>query len=231
MNNPFSFFDKIFYINLDSRPDRRDIVEENFRKIGITAERFPAIVLSHEQNQNLIKDGCVFRGEERPVHSRYTKSCALSHLSVILRAKLMEYENVLIFEDDVIFHDDILEELSKSIEELKTMDRWDMFYLGCNPMQYKKISPHLGKSLGAFGGHAYAVNRHFYDVVLNIPFKHMPCIDMYYEILGQHNPNHNLFMALKNLVWQAPGYSDLEEAEVDYFFATRARYDSNMIEE
>jgi hypothetical protein len=32
MNNPFNFFDKIFYINLDSRTDRREFMEEQFKK-------------------------------------------------------------------------------------------------------------------------------------------------------------------------------------------------------
>ena len=117
--NPFDFFDKIFYINLDSRPERKIAVEQLFSKYGIKAERFPAIQLTPEQNEHLRQDGCYFRGDERPEHARYTKSCTLSHLSVIFRAKLMGYKNVLVFEDDVIFREDIIEELSLALEDLK----------------------------------------------------------------------------------------------------------------
>jgi GR25 family glycosyltransferase involved in LPS biosynthesis len=59
--NPFDFFNKIFYINLDSRPERKEAAEALFSKYGIKAERFPAIQLSPEQNENLRQDGCFFR--------------------------------------------------------------------------------------------------------------------------------------------------------------------------
>lgn len=226
--NPFDFFDKIFYINLDSRPERRVQAEELFSKYNIKAERFPAIQLSPEQNQSLREDGCYFRGDERPEHARFTKSCTLSHLSVILRAKLMGYSNVLVFEDDVIFREDIIAELSKTLEDLKKQDRWDMFYIGCNPLRYKRITDNLGQSLGALAAHAYAVNRHFYDAILNIPFKHLPSTDMFYHTLAL-NAENRILMCMQNLAWQAPSYSTLEETEVDYFPSIQARYDSNLI--
>lgn len=227
--NPFDFFDKIIYINLDSRPGRRVSMENLFNKYGIRAERFPAIQLTPEQNEHLRQDGCYFRGDERPEHARYTKSCTLSHLSVILRAKLMRYKNVLVFEDDVIFREDIIEELSLALEDLKKQERWDMFYIGCNPLRYKKVTDHLGMSKGALAAHAYAVNNHFYDTVLNIPFKHLPSTDMYYHNLGVVESNR-VYMAMQNLAWQAPSYSTLEETNVDYFPSIQARYDNNMEE-
>ena len=227
--NPFDYFDKIFYINLDSRPERREQMESLFSKYGIKAERFSAIQLSPEQNEDLRQDGCFFRGDERPEHARFTKSCTLSHLSVILRAKLMGYKNVLVFEDDLVFREDILEELTRSIEDLQKQEKWDMFYIGCNPLSYRKVTEHLGESLGALAAHAYAVNKHFYDTVLNIPFKQLPSTDMFYHTLGV-NPNYKVYMALQNLAWQAPTYSTLEETHVDYFPSIQARYDNNMIE-
>lgn len=227
--NPFDYFDKIFYINLDSRPERKHAMEALFSKYGIKAERFSAIQLTPEENENLRQDGCFFRGDERPEHARYTKSCSLSHLSVVLRAKLMGYKNVLIFEDDLIFREDILEELTLSLEDLQKQEKWDMFYIGCNPLSYKKVTDHLGESLGALAAHAYAVNKHFYDTILNIPFKHLPSTDMFYHTLGV-NTNYRVYMALQNLAWQAPSYSTLEETQVDYFPSIQARYDNNMIE-
>lgn len=227
--NPFDFFDKIFYINLDSRPGRKATVEKLFNQYGIKAERFSAIQLSPEQNENLRQDGCFFRGDERPEHARYTKSCTLSHLSVIFRAKLMGYKNVLVFEDDVIFREDIIPELSLALEDLKKQERWDMFYIGCNPLKYKKVTEHLGMSKGALAAHAYAVNNHFYDTILSIPFKHLPSTDMYYHNLGTLESNR-IYMAMQNLAWQSPSYSTLEETNVDYFPSIQARYDNNMEE-
>jgi GR25 family glycosyltransferase involved in LPS biosynthesis len=226
--NPFDFFDKIFYINLEDRMDRRDHIEKLLSKFDIKAERFPAITLSPEQNENIRQDGCFFRNDERPEHARFTKSCTLSHLSVVFRAKLMGYNNVLILEDDAVFHDTIVENLIKTIEDLKTMERWDMFYIGCNPLKYQKVTDNLGRSLGALSAHAYAVNNHFYDKILSIPFKHMPSTDLYYHDLAL-SPQNNIYMAIKNLAWQMPSYSTLEETEVDYYPSIQARYDNNMI--
>jgi GR25 family glycosyltransferase involved in LPS biosynthesis len=228
--NPFDFFDKIYYINMDSRTDRKEKIEALFRKYRIKAERFPAITLTEEQNQHLINDGCIFREEERPMHALYTKSCALSHLNVVLRAKLMNYKNVLIFEDDVDFHENIIEELLLTLEDLKKQESWDMFYIGCNPFTYKKVTEHLARSTFSLTAHAYAINSHFYDKALSIPFKLVPCIDMHYGALSR-DTNSNVFMAIKNLAWQSASYSTLEEAEVDYLPSIQARYDHNLQEE
>lgn len=226
--NPFDFFNKIYYINLDSRTDRKEKMEALFAKYGIKAERFPAITLSQEQNKQLIEDGCTFRDEARPMHCLYTKSCALSHLSVVLRAKVMGFENVLILEDDVVFAENILEELSKSLEDLKKQKKWDMFYIGCNPLRYKKAADNLGKSIYSLTAHAYAVNSNFYDRILSMNFKKVPCIDMFYASLSTSS---DLYMALKNLAWQGAGYSTLEEVEIDYLPSIQARYDYNLEED
>jgi len=225
--NPFDFFDKVFYINLDSRPDRKEKIEALFEKYKIKAERFSAITLTAEQNKQLIEDGCTFRDEYRPMHCLYTKACALSHMSVILRAKLMRYKNVLVFEDDVVFAENILIELAKSLEDLRKQERWDMFYIGCNPLKYKKVTNNLAKSLYSLTAHAYAVNAHFYDTILGLDFKRVPCIDMLYASTAG---NTNLYMAMKNLAWQDAGYSTLEETDVDYLPSIEHRYNSNLEE-
>jgi GR25 family glycosyltransferase involved in LPS biosynthesis len=140
----------------------------------------------------------------------------------------MNYKNILIFEDDVKFADNILEELPKVLKDLEKMDKWDMFYIGCNPLSYKKTTEHLGQSLGALTAHAYAINNHFYDTILNMPFKSNPCIDLYYHNLGVDS-NNKIYMSLQNLAWQNPGYSTLEEMHVDYFPSIQARYENNMV--
>lgn len=227
-NNPFNFFDKVFYINLDSRPERRLHIENELKKYNIIAERFPAIQLTKEQNANLKKEGCTFKNDERPEYSRFAKSCALSHLGIILKSKLMGYKNVLILEDDVIFREDILKELKKSLEDLIKESKWDMFYIGCNPFSYKKITENLSLSLGSYAAHAYAVNSHFYDTILNMPFRVLPIIDVYYYNLST-NPLNKLYMSSANLAWQIPSYSTLEEVNVDYYPIIEQRYNLNMM--
>ena len=37
------YIDKIFYINLDKRTDRKQEIEEELTRMGLNAERYPAI--------------------------------------------------------------------------------------------------------------------------------------------------------------------------------------------
>lgn len=221
--NPFNFFDKIFYINLDERTDRKKVVEEELAKYEIQAERFSAVSLTKEENEDFVKRGCIFYDEARPEYAPRIKSCTLSHLTVLLRAKLMRYNNVLILEDDITFDENILEELKLAIEDLKQQPTWDMFYLGCNPLHVKKVTDNLGKSLGALTTHAYAVNNHFYDKLLEINYKALPCIDVWYASLAEKN---NVYLTLKNLAWQSAGFSTIEGRETDYKPSIENKYKS-----
>lgn len=206
MKNPFDFFDKIFYINLDRRPDRREAMEAQFEKFGIKAQRFPAIDITTEQNEELIKRGCVFQDDSRPEYAPRIKSCTLSHLMVLSLSKILRFKNVLILEDDCTFEDDILEELTLSLEELDGK-AWDMFYIGGNPLHFYKVSEHLGRGVSLLMTHAYAVNGHFIDFILTeLNFIHRPCIDAFYCTLN----HERIYMCLKNLARQSEGISDIE---------------------
>jgi len=70
----------IFYINLDSRPDRRAEIEGELASMDLQGERFPAIKTT---------PGII--------------GCAQSHSAVLRLAKERGYPQVLIFEDDFQF--------------------------------------------------------------------------------------------------------------------------------
>ncbi len=70
----------IFYINLDSRTDRREEIERELASMDLQGERFPAI----KTHPGII-------------------GCALSHSAVLRLAKERGYPQVLIFEDDFQF--------------------------------------------------------------------------------------------------------------------------------
>ena len=71
---------KIYYINLDRRTDRREQMETELTRMGLTGERYSAI----EANPSII-------------------GCCQSHLNVLKKAKDEGLANVLILEDDFIF--------------------------------------------------------------------------------------------------------------------------------
>lgn len=79
--------DKVVYINLNKRKDRRVRIARQLKAIGVPREkivRFEAI-------------------EEAPGYI----GCIKSHILVLQMAQQNGWKNVLILEDDMVFHDDI----------------------------------------------------------------------------------------------------------------------------
>ena len=74
------YIDKIFYINLEKRTDRRHDIENELNDFDLSYERFKAIET---------EDGMT--------------GCANSHLAVLKLAKERGHKNVLILEDDFMF--------------------------------------------------------------------------------------------------------------------------------
>jgi GR25 family glycosyltransferase involved in LPS biosynthesis len=95
MVNLSKYFDKIYVINLDRRPDRYESFKTEMCKFGIkNIEKFSAI------DGNLITQNNVklLAGEIGILQS---------HLTIIKKCKEEGLNNVLIMEDDVFFSDEI----------------------------------------------------------------------------------------------------------------------------
>ena len=136
----WEFVDKIVYINLDHRNDRRTSMEKFFEAGKIPQEkvmRFSAI--QHEVG---------------PV------GAYMSHIAVVKLAKSNAWKRVLILEDDILwknFESDY-ERLCKLIES----PGWDVCMLGG---VYIDTSP--PKINASFSGYSYIVQSHYYDALLN----------------------------------------------------------------
>lgn len=231
MNNPFDFFEKIYYLNPDRNFDRKVELEKEFSKYNIIANRLPGYVLSLEESETITKNGGVQcdRLPERLPYLAATRSVTLSHLSAISLAKYQKFKNVLIFEDDVVFSDNILEDLSNCLEDLNKRE-WDMFFLGCNPVEkFYQVTDHISRCGGLYMVHAYVVNHTFYDTLLNFNFSHHWVFDQYTFGLAKDIQN-NIFMSNKNLVSQRPGFSGAEGHYVDYTPTVEHNYKINFIQ-
>ena len=146
------YFDKIYCINLDSRPDRWEECLIEFKKIGIQnhIERFPAISL----------------------HPGIA-GCTKSHYEIVKLAKKNNYKNVLIFEDDVSFtSNNFFDILEKSFSQLTNQNLvYDLLYLGGNlnpdnTINYL-IDDNLAKLTYCKTTHAYAINSSVYNKFIN----------------------------------------------------------------
>ena len=113
-----TFFERIYIINLASRQDRREEMQVELQKIGLS--------LSHPAVQLFAAVRPSVRGEWPSVGAR---GCFMSHLSVLKDAEAKGYRNILIFEDDVSFIKGFKDRIDVTLKALG-MSRWDIFYGG-----------------------------------------------------------------------------------------------------
>jgi glycosyl transferase family 25 len=208
--NSISDIKHAFFINLDSRPDRKTHVEEQMSLIGIKAERFKAIKLAN---------GAI--------------GCSMSHLKLLETAKANNWPHILIVEDDINF---LNPELFKSQFNLflKNHKIWDVVLLGGNNIPpYTKIDDTCVKISSCQTTTGYFVNGHYFDILitnfrngikhlLESPEQHaIYAIDKFWFRLQR---NHNWFLIIPLTVTQREDYSDIEKKTINY---TKAMTDLN----
>ena len=195
---------KIFYINLDSREDRKKLCEEQLDKLGWKYERIPAI---RKENGAL--------------------GCVLSHIKVLTKARDNKLPYVIIFEDDFKITDFGLFK-TKFKKILDTNVSFDVLKFGANALPpYKYIKDaHIGLNF-SFCSHAYMVKKHYYDILINNltqssillekygkGHKGINCLDVQYNILTRRD--NWILLNPPSCVIQRPGFSEIEQKVIDY---------------
>lgn len=135
----WEFIDKVIYINLDSRQDRRDLMKQLFQEGQIPEHkivRFSAI----EWNPGWI-------------------GCSKSHLGAVQLAKANRWRRVLILEDDVEWYN--FRRGYQKLQQLIKLPNWDVCLLGGWYCDVE--APRIKASICA---HAYIVNSHYYNTLI-----------------------------------------------------------------
>jgi len=191
-----------FYINLATRPDRKQHVETQLNILGITAERFNAIKLPN---------GAL--------------GCSMSHLKCLEIAKANSWQHLLIIEDDIKFLNPELfkKQLNLFLSKHKS---WDVVLIGGNNIPpYKKIDDTCVKVLTCQTTTGYLVNGHYFDILINnfrsgikklieFPQQHIIyAIDKYWFQLQKRD---NWFLITPLTVTQREDYSDIEKRATNY---------------
>lgn len=197
--------DKIYYINLNKREDRRRHIEEELTKNHLSFERFEAIE-----------------------HQVGALGCSKSHLEVLKLAKQNKFKNVLIFEDDFTFKEDLQENLQKFFE--LGID-YDVLMLSYNLVNGVYISNFIGKVRYAKTTSGYLVNEKYYDTLIR-NYEDGICLFEKYisETTDTHiNANYaidshwssiqdkdNWYYFINRIGIQKDGYSDICKENVNY---------------
>ena len=192
-----------FYINLEHRTDRKEYVEEELKKIGITANRFNAIKM---------ENGAI--------------GCSMSHLKILQNAQQNNLNHVLIVEDDITF---LNPELFKSqINQFFKIhnNNWDVILLaGNNIPPYENIDDTCIKVSRCQTTTGYLVNGHYIKVLLqNVKMglthllnkpneKNKFAIDKFWFVLQSSS---KWYLITPLTVVQREDYSDIEKKLTNY---------------
>jgi glycosyl transferase family 25 len=192
----------ITYINLDSRPDRKEHVEKEFKKLGITKfERFKAIQL---------ENGAL--------------GCSMSHLKCIENAKKNGYEYIMICEDDIEFTNPHL--FLTQINAFWNSDiDWNLILIaGNNMLPYKPVNNYCIQVYNCQTTTGYIVKKDYYDILINNykegiqklikePTNNNYKIDKYWFKLQQQD---NWFLIIPLSVVQKEDYSNIEKKVTNF---------------
>ena len=198
-SNVHNYIDKVIYINLEHRTDRREEIESELNNMSIEYERFNAI-----SNPDF---GIV--------------GCTQSHLEIFKMAKEKGYKNILIFEDDFKFI------VSKKVFEehiellYNSQVKFDICMLGYRLLKSNPCHeyPFLQKAIDVDTTSCYIINETMYDALIDLYSWTLPllidtrrhwiyALDQIWKLL---QPISKWYIFNTRIGIQRPSYSDLRK--------------------
>lgn len=154
--NNFDNISGIVYINLFYRTDRNDSILDIFKRLNIPKEKINKI------NAYIV-----------PLNGH--KGCSRSHMDAIDFAKKNNWDNVMIFEDDIKINDDQIDLFKMNLQKILDIFKhkqikWDVIMLGTtvSEKQDTDYDPMIKKIIDAKGSWAYIVNKNYFDKLYDI---------------------------------------------------------------
>jgi GR25 family glycosyltransferase involved in LPS biosynthesis len=199
------YIDKVYYINLDHRIDRKEHILNELKNIGFSDDkiiRFSAI--SHQL-------GCI--------------GCGLSHINVLKDALNNGYKNIIVFEDDfkfIINNNEFNSLLNQFITE---NNNYKICLLAYNLIKGEQINDYLIEAHRCQTTSGYLINHTFMTDLINtfteavnglLQGKPIPiyAIDMF---MMRHQGKNKQFYAIKpKMGVQITSYSDIEKRITNY---------------
>ena len=216
------YFNKVYCVNLDRRPDRWISVNDRLKKNGIEAFRFSAIdgeFLNREDNQIVIKNKD--KKEQDAIISTGAMGCLLSHLDVLKDAKANNYKRILILEDDVYVSNDF----EKRITDAQNI-QWKLLYLGASQFNWDCVdtSTNFYQSKNTFGTFAYAVDMSLYDELIEEYYKKEKPVDVVLSDI-QKKYYGSCYTFYPNIMVADVGDSDIRDSVNMKEYAKQVRWD------
>tara|TARA_Y100000591_G_C21640920_1_gene597794 strand:- start:150 stop:803 length:654 start_codon:yes stop_codon:yes gene_type:complete len=210
---------KIFIINLESRPDRKEQILNEMKKQNISEnnyEFFKAIRPTPEEVMEWNPKYCEYN--KRYINPDkfvgYTQGCLgclKSHVEICRIALDRGYENILILEDDTEFVKSIdnLIKYSKGIN-----NNYDMLYLAGRHIHKNNNTISTIKSNDILTTGSYCIKKPAMEYLIKNINNYSKEIDVFYvENIQQ---NFDCYLCIPNITKQRDGYSDIQQNNVNY---------------
>ena len=207
-----NFVDHIYCINLEKRPERKEMFIKNLEERAETSLEKVSIPKA--------VDGTTISKEEMhsnyqmnfPHYTRGAYGCFLSHINCVRDAKEKGFKKILIFEDDVTFVEGFKSKLESFFSNLP--GPWDTLWLGANFISKPvEVAPGIAR-VHSYAAHAYMLTENTYDTILSWDVE--APIDVMYANTLQVKFRETTFHANPRLCGQFAGFSDTEERETDH---------------
>lgn len=185
-------WDKAICINLDKRKDRWKESQQEFKRLGIQAERFPALTGTNGMQGLHLSNQVIFKGNAG--------------------------KSILVMEDDVVFNIPLFPALHRAYNELPA--GWDMLYLGGNANQPQiRYSNWLYRANGILTTHAILYSSKMTqwlaeNMVAPAVVDRQNTIDVWF--MKEVQPRFNCFIVYPQIAGQRFGYSDICGMDINY---------------
>lgn len=156
------FFEKGYYINLDRRPDRRTLFEQQMSQYGLIdfLERRSA-------EDSLLRPDVTYKQH----------FCSYSFYKTFQDAYSKGYNNIVVFEDDFVFLNEEtngIDNIQNGLDQLVNFSDWDIVYFGgyIFDKEVHQVTPNLLKADTVLTLHGYGVSRRGLEKLLDFkPFE------------------------------------------------------------
>ncbi len=199
------YFDNIYCINLDRRPDRWEECKTEFEKNNLKVQRFTAI------------DGKLLPEDPRRKLLPGEIGCLKSHIAVLNDIVAKGYRRALVLEDDVQFIDDVQGFFSRTIDSIPP--EWCMLYFGgshlSNPIRINNVISRMQRT---YTTTAYGIVQNTAKAALNKLNQMNNQVDVEYS---KFHKGGLCFTYVPSIAWQRPGKSDIQNDDRDYTSFTK----------
>ncbi len=179
----WSFFDHIYCISLNERPDRRAQAVAQFARVGLAGRMTYMCIDRHPTDS------------EQGIYA--------SHMACIRDGLADGARHILIFEDDVIFERFSSARLEAALSFLRRQPDWQILFLGCLVTRSRATeSSAVRKVAYRCLAHAYALNRSCAEKLVQKPWSGTP-----FDVILR-NLKDGLFACYPSFAFQSNAASD-----------------------